>query len=42
MAVGVLMESLLRGLPVSTTTSGNISGGDRNGGGAGEWIKKTN
>ena len=38
MAIGVLMESLLGGLPVSTSTSGNTSGGDRKGG-AREWIK---
>ena len=35
MAIGVLIESLLRG----TTTSGNTSGGDRKGGGAREWVK---
>ena len=35
MAIGVLIEALLRGHTVSTTTtSGNISGG-----GAREWIK---
>ena len=38
MAIGVLIESLLGGPTVSTTTSGNTSGGDRKGG-AGECIK---
>ena len=39
MAIGVLIESLLGGPTVSTSTSGNNSGGDRKGGGAREWIK---
>ena len=39
MAIGVLIESLLGGPTVSTTMSGNTSGGNRNGGGAREWIK---
>ena len=39
MATGFLIESLLGGPTVSTTTSGNTSGGDRKGGGAREWIK---
>ena len=39
MAMGVLIESLLGGPTVSTTKSGNSSGGDRKGGGAREWIK---
>ena len=34
MAIGVLIESLLGGPTVSTTTSGNSSGGDRKGDGA--------
>ena len=38
MAIGVLIESLLGGPTVSTTTSGNTSSGDRKGG-AREWIK---
>ena len=38
MAIGVLIESLLGGPTVSTTTSGNASGGDRKSG-AREWIK---
>ena len=38
MAIGVLIESLLGG-PTVSTTSGNASGGDRKGGGAREWIK---
>ena len=38
MAIGVLIESLLGGRTMSTTTSGNSSG-DREGGGAREWIK---
>ena len=38
MAIGVLIEALLGGPCVSTTTSGNISSGDRKGG-AREWIK---
>ena len=40
MAIGVLVECLLGGPTVSTTTSGNTSGGDRNGGGPRESIKK--
>ena len=36
MAMGVLIESLLRGPIVSTATSGNTTGGDRKGGGARE------
>ena len=42
MAIGVLIESLLGGLTVSTTTttSGNASGSDRKGGRAKEWVKK--
>ena len=39
MAIGVLIEALLRSPTVSTTTSGSTSCGDRKGGGAGEWIK---
>ena len=39
MAMGVLIEVLLGGPEVSTTKSGNSSGGDRKGGGAREWIK---
>ena len=41
MAIGVLIESLLGGPTVSTTTaaSGNTSDGDRKGGGAREWVK---
>ena len=39
MAIGVSIESLLGGPTVSTTTSGNTSGGDRKGGGAREWVK---
>ena len=39
MAKGVLIESLLGGPTVSTTTSGNTNAGDRKGGGATEWIK---
>ena len=31
-SIGVLIESLLRGPTVSTATSGNTSGGDREGG----------
>ena len=42
MATGFLIESLLGGLTVSTTKSGNTSGGDRKDGGAREWIKKIN
>ena len=41
MAIGVLIEALLGGPTVSTTTtSGNVSSGDGKGGGAREWIKK--
>ena len=39
MAMGVLIESLLGGPTVSTTKSGNNSGGSRKGGGAREWVK---
>ena len=39
MVTGVLIEALLGGPSVSTTTSGNTSGGDRKGGGARKWIK---
>ena len=39
MAIGVLIEALLGGPSVSTTKSGNASGGDGKGSGAGEWIK---
>ena len=40
MAIGVLIESLLGGPTVSTTTtSGNTNAGDGKGGGAREWIK---
>ena len=39
MAIGFLIESLLGGPTVSTTTSGNTSRGDRKGGGARKWIK---
>ena len=39
MATGFLIESLLGGPTVSTTKSGNTSGGDRKGGGVREWIK---
>ena len=40
MAIGVLIEALLGGPTVSTTTtSGNTNAGDRKGGGAREWIK---
>ena len=38
MAIGVLIEALLGGPSVSTTTSGDTRGGDRKGG-AREWIK---
>ena len=38
MAIGVLIEALLGGPSVSTT-SGGTSNGDRKGGGAKEWIK---
>ena len=42
MAIGVLIESLLGGPTVSTTTvtSDNTIGGDRKGGGAREWVKR--
>ena len=39
MAIGFLIESLLGGPTVSTTKSGNSSGGDKKGGGAREWVK---
>ena len=40
MAIGVLIEALLGGPSVpTTTTSGSTSGGDRKGSGAREWIK---
>ena len=39
MAIGVLIEALLGGPSVPTTTSGGTSGGGRKGGGAREWIK---
>ena len=39
MVIGVLIESLLGRPTVSTTTSGNTSGGDGKGSGAREWIK---
>ena len=39
MIIGVLIEALLGGPSVSTTTSGNTSSGDRKGGEAREWIK---
>ena len=39
MAIGVLIEALLGGPTVSTAKSGNSSGGNRKGGGAGEWVK---
>ena len=42
MVIGVLIESLLGRPAVSTTTSGNTSGGDGKGSGASEWIKETN
>ena len=38
MAIRVLIEAILGGPSVLTTTSGNTSGGDRKGG-AREWIK---
>ena len=38
-AIGVLIEALLGGPTVSTSKSGNNSGGDRKDGEAGEWIK---
>ena len=41
MAIGVLIETLLGGPTVSTTTSGNTNAGDRKGGGARDWIKNT-
>ena len=39
MAIGVLIEALLGGPSVPTTTSGSTSGDDKKGGGAREWIK---
>ena len=39
MAIGVLIEALLGGPSVPTTTSGGTSGGGRKGGGAREWIE---
>ena len=39
MAIGVLIEALLGGPIVSTTKSGNNSGGDRKGGGDKVWVK---
>ena len=41
MAIGVLVEALLGGPSISTTTnrSGSTSGGDGKGSGAREWIK---
>ena len=39
MAIGVLIEFLLRCPTVSTTTSGNTNGGDGKGSAAREWIK---
>ena len=39
MAIGILIEALLRGPTVSTTASGNTSAGDRKDGGARDWIK---
>ena len=39
MALGVLIESSLGGPTVSTTKSGNNSGGNRKGGEAREWVK---
>ena len=40
MDIGVLIEALLGGPSVpTTTTSGSTSGGDKEGGGAREWIK---
>ena len=39
MVIGVLMEALLGGPTVSTTTSESTSGGDGKGSGAREWIK---
>ena len=39
MAIGFLIESLLGGPTVSTTTSGNTGGGERKVDGAMEWIK---
>ena len=41
MAIGVLIEALLGGHKVSTTKSGNSSGGNKkDGGGVREWVKK--
>ena len=42
MAIGVLIEALLGGPTMSstTTTSGNTNAGDGKGGGAREWIKQ--
>ena len=39
MATGILIEAVLGGPKVSTTKSGNNSGGDKKGGGAREWEK---
>ena len=39
MAIGVSVEALLGGHTVSTTKSGNSSGGDGKGGGAREWVR---
>ena len=39
MTLGVLIEALLGGPSLSTTTSGSTSGDGRKGGGAREWIK---
>ena len=39
MVIGVLIEALLGGPTVSTTKSGNSSGGDGKGGEAREWVK---
>ena len=39
MAIGFFIESMLGCHTVSTTTSGNTSGGDRKGGRAREWTK---
>ena len=39
MTIGFFIEALLGGPTVSTTKSGNSSGGDGKGGGAREWIK---
>ena len=40
MAIKVLIEALLGSPSVPATTSGSTSGGDKEGGGAREWIKK--